>query len=83
VTAFYYINNITGARVDVPAGLPVLMTNQAPVCVGVGGAPCPANTYASRLFAVQLPANVSPQQMFVTVTSSEGGTATKGITRVR
>jgi hypothetical protein len=83
VTAFFYTDPATGLRVNVPAGLPSLMTSQPPVCVGAGNLPCAPNTYASRLFALQLPAGVLPQQMFVTVTSSEGGSATSRITRVR
>jgi hypothetical protein len=79
----FYNDPVTGQRVDLPAGLPQLMTNQAPVCVGATGGPCPPNNYASRLFAVQVPVGIDPGALFITITSSEGGSATSPITRVR
>lgn len=78
VTALFYNDLATGRRVNLLAGPPILMTNKPPVCIA-----CAPNTYATGLFAVQLPAGAQPQLMFVTVTSSEGGSATSPITRVR
>jgi hypothetical protein len=69
--------DLTGAAVltlHVPGFPDTVMTNQPPVCIN-----CAPSAYAARLFAVQL----DPSITAVTVTSSEGGSASSRITRIR